>query len=108
MQIDMVLDTTAPSLSRQGDDIMSRVNFARCLQVMHAINWRWRGNEVTLDDLKSNALYLIDTAIRSYNDSDSGRATVSTGGFAARVVETEQGPRLTLSFTVEEIDAYMY
>jgi hypothetical protein len=50
----------------------------------------------------------MDQAIRSYNDSDSGRAMVSTGGFAARVEEIEAGARLTLTFSVESVDAYMY
>jgi hypothetical protein len=108
MQITMDLDNNVPTLYQQENDIMNRFNFARCLQVMHAINWTWRGSVVTLDDLKSTAMELMDQAIRSYNNNDGRWAQVSTGGFAARVEELEAGARLTLTFSVESVDAYMY
>lgn len=108
MQITMEQGVRVPTLYLQENDIMSRFNFERCLQVMHAINWRWRGQVVTLDDLKSNAMHLMDEAIRSYNENDGRWAQVSTGGFAARVEEVDEGARLTLTFSVESVDAYMY
>ena len=108
MQITMDLDNTVPTLYQQENDIMNRFNFARCLQVMQAINWTWRGQAVDIDDLKSTATELMDQAIRHYQTNVGRWAQVSTGGFAARVEETDKGARLTLTFSVESVDAYMY
>jgi hypothetical protein len=109
MQITMDLDNNnVPTLDQQINDLMNRFNFARVLQVMQAINWTWRGQAVNLDDLKSTAMELMDQAVRHYRANDGRRAQVSTGGFAARVEETDKGARLTLTFSVESVDAYMY
>lgn len=108
MQITMDLDSTVPTLDSQLNDIMNRFNFARVLQVMHAINWTWRGQTVDLDDLKSTAMELMDQAVRHYNTNDGRWAMVATGGFTARVEEIDAGPRLSLTFSVESVDAYMY
>lgn len=107
MQVTMQQDTTVPTLYQQVDDVMNRFNFDLVLHTMHLMNWRWRGEVVTRDDLLSNAHYLLDSAIRSYQDNDSSWAMVSTGGFVARIDEFSAGPRLSLAFTVESVDARM-
>ena len=108
MQVTMDLDSTVPTLDQQINDIMNRFNFDRVLKTMHAINWTWRGQSVDLNDLKSTAMHLMDQAVRSYQTNDGRWAQVSTGGFAARVEELSAGARLTLTFSIESVDAYMY
>jgi hypothetical protein len=108
MQITMDLDSIVPTLDQQINDIMNRFNFTRVLQVMHAINWTWRGQVVDLDDLKSTAMQLMDEAVRSYHANDGRWALVGTGGFTARVDEVTAGARLSLTFSIESVDAYMY
>lgn len=108
MQITMDLDSTVPTLDQQINDIMNRFNFTRVLQVMHAINWTWRGQVVDLDDLKSTAMELMDQAVRHYLANDGRWSLVATGGFTARVEEVAAGARVSLTFSIESVDAYMY
>lgn len=104
MQITMETKDEMPSFGAQENDIMYRFNFERVLQVMHAINWRWLGQEVTMSDLKRTALQLMDTAVRNYQEGNSSWTSVSTGGFTARVDELDYGPRLSLSFSIEQAE----
>lgn len=108
MQITMDLDSTVPTLDQQINDIMNRFNFDRVLKTMHAINWTWRGQVVDLDDLKSTAMHLMDEAVRSYLANDGRWSLVGTGGFTARVDEVTAGARVSLTFSIESVDAYMY
>jgi len=107
LQLTMDQDTTVPTLYQQANDVMARFNFDRVLHTMHLTNWRWRGEVVTRDGLVSNAVYLLDAVIRNYEHNDNGWAEVATGGFVARVDKTTWGPRLSLAFTVESVDARM-
>lgn len=100
--------TTAPSLDDQINDVMGRFNFQRALEVMHMTNWTWRGRTVTLDDMKSTAMELLDGAIRSYNETSKTNSMWSTGGFTARVENYPQGGRLSLTFALESVEAYMF
>ena len=108
MQVTMDLDSTVPTLDQQINDIMNRFNFARVLTVMHAINWTWRGEVVDLNDLKSTAMQMMDDAVRSYHANAGSWVSVGTGGFTARVEDQKGSPRVSLAFSVESVDAYMY
>lgn len=106
MQLTKVVDNAVPTLDQQINDIMCRFNFGRVLTVMHAINWRWRGQVVEINDLKRTAVYLMDHAVQSYHTNRAWSST-STGGFTARVDHYGAGVRLSLAFSVEDVDAYM-
>ena len=94
-------------LNEQVNDIMNRFNFARVLTVMHAINWTWRGKVVEVNELKSTAIYLMDQVSRAYFDNGNVWASVSTGGFVARIENQKGVPRMSLTFSVETVDAYV-
>lgn len=95
---------TMPPLDQQQRDIMERFNFERVLQTMHALNWTWMGEVVTLDKLKSTAMQLMDHVQREYA-SEEGWKSVATGGFEARIDAVNGCDRMSLSFCVESIDA---
>ena len=93
-----------PSLELQQADIMDSFNFERVLIAMHALNWTWMGEEVTLEKLKRTANSLLTDVQKEYNQ-ENGWRSVATGGFEARIDPVCGQMRLTLSFCVESIDA---
>ena len=97
-----------PTLYAQQIDIMRRFDFARVLKAMHALNWTWMGKTVDIADLEKTATYLMDSVIRSYEESKDGWRQAATGGFAARVNEMAAGPQLNLSFHIDDVSAYLY
>lgn len=95
-----------PPLSQQQADIMERFNFERVLKAMHALNWTWLGETVELEDLKRTAMILMDSVRHAHEDSE-GWKSVATGGFEARIDETRGCYCMSLSFSVESVDAPM-
>jgi hypothetical protein len=104
----MQLESTVPTLFQQQNDIMERFDFERVLKAMHALNWTWLGKTVTLEDLKRNAIYLMDTVSQRHTEFPKGWKSVATGGFEARVTEMNDGMCLSLAFCVSSVDAHMY
>lgn len=101
-------DITFPPFEQQIDDIMHRFNFERVLRIMHMDDWKWRGRTVTRDDLESTAFQLLDGAVQSYRKDDSQNAMWATGGFTARVEKYPNGGRVSLLFSIESVEAYMF
>jgi hypothetical protein len=93
-----------PSLEQQQADIMDRFNFERVLVAMHALNWTWIGETVTLDKLKATAMSLMNDVQKEYNQ-ENGWRSVATGGFEARIDPICGCDRMSLMFCVESIDA---
>jgi hypothetical protein len=90
------------TLDTQQNDIMNSFDFDKVLKVMHAMDWTWQGQVVTLDRLKSTSHYLLDRVILDYKRRNKWCAC-ATGGFKARIDVLANGaPRLTLSFIIEE------
>jgi len=93
------------TLSSQINGIMDRFDFEKVLKVMHFLNWRWNGKDLTVGDLKSNALYLFDCVITGYEESEHKEYGFScaTGGFVAEVITfSNADPRLQLTFYVDQ------
>lgn len=101
------MDSTVPTLEHQQNDIMNRFEFDRALSVMHFLKWQWRGQDVTLDDLKSNALYLMDQVTQEYCKKPGDWASVATGGFEARVMVSKGCPQLSLVFSPASTHAFV-
>jgi hypothetical protein len=95
-----------PPLEQQQIDIMERFNFERVLIAMHALNWTWLGEPVTLEKLKQTANRLMADVQKEYNQ-ENGWRSVATGGFEARIDPICDQQRLSLSFHVESVDAPM-
>jgi hypothetical protein len=93
-----------PSLEQQQADIMDRFNFERVLVAMHALNWTWIGETVTLEKLKATAMSLLTDVQKEYNQ-ENGWRSVATGGFEARIDPICGCDRMSLMFCVENVDA---
>lgn len=94
------------NFTNQIDDIMHRFNFAKVLIAMHALNWTWLGEEVTVKKLQSTAMELLDTVVREYERDPNGWKTVATGGFQARIDIFNDQPLLSLAFLIEHKEAH--
>jgi hypothetical protein len=95
------------------DEVMTSFDFCRVLMVMHALNWTWAGQEVTVAMLKSTADSMLHDVINDFNKfapTDNrivSGYTISTGGFTARIEIFKNGRHsLSLSFCVEEQDSF--
>jgi hypothetical protein len=93
-----------PSLEQQQADIMERFNFERVLVAMHALNWTWLGEPVTLEQIKRTANGLLTDVRTTYTEA-TGWRSISTGGFEARIDPVCDYVRMSLMFCVESIDA---
>ncbi len=95
------------NLHNQISDIMDRFDFEKVLGVMHFLNWRWLGEPVTLERLKSQANELLWQAANGYNQLGKLKEhgySVATGGFIARVEHFANGDaRLNLTFYIDEV-----
>ena len=94
------------SLYRQQISIMERFDFERVHKCMKALNWKWRGEEPTIDDLKVKAEVLLTTATNRIHDEFFNQEgtwfSVSTGGFKASMHMIGGDWRLMLEFIVED------
>jgi hypothetical protein len=91
------------SLWRQECAIMDRFDFEKIHKCMQALNWKWRGEEVTVEDLKICAEQLINYIKRDIEAGvDGAWLSVSTGGFKATGHLIQGDWRLTLEFIVAQ------
>jgi hypothetical protein len=94
-------------------DIMNEFEFNRVECVMDALNWRWRGEIPTIQDLREEAERLLRGAAKSrlgdFKDSHCDTPIINaTGGFEARAwcnKEKTQVTRLDLAFVVTSWDS---
>lgn len=94
------------------DDIMDEFNFAKVLKTMEALDWKWRGEAPSMDDLRETAERLLRGAAKSrlgdYKDSHWELGIINgTGGFQATAFCDETKTRITgldLKFVVSEWD----
>ena len=94
------------------DDIMDEFNFAKVLKTMEALDWKWRGETPSMDDLRETAERLLRGAAKSrlgdYKDSYWELGIINgTGGFQATAFCDETKTRITgldLKFVVSEWD----
>ena len=94
------------------DDIMDEFNFAKVLKTMEALDWKWRGEAPSMDDLRETAERLLRGAAKSrlgdYKDSYWELGIINgTGGFQATAFCDETKTRITgldLKFVVSEWD----
>ncbi len=93
------------SLLQQQAEIMERFDFERVLIAMHALNWKWVGETVTIEDLKRTAMQLMDSV---QQERTKGWRSVATGGFEARIDEVCGQDQLTLTFKVESRSGRTY
>jgi hypothetical protein len=93
-------------IRRQIPEIMEDFDFEKVLRVMHFLGWKWRGRDVTLQELRNCAQDLMYDAVDEYELEPELAATgscVATGGFVAEVVTFAQAaPRMQLTFYVDQ------
>lgn len=91
------------SLWKQECDIMDNFNFEKVHKCMQALGWKWRGEDVTIDDLKICAETLINGVKRDIEaGTDATWLSVATGGFKASGHLIKGDWRLTLEFIVAQ------
>ena len=94
------------------DDIMDEFNFAKVLKTMEALDWKWRGQIPSMDDLRDQAIYLLRGAAKArlgdYKDTHWELGVIhGTGGFQATAFCDKNKTRITgldLKFVVAEWD----
>jgi len=94
------------------DDILDNFNFAKVLKTMETLDWKWRGEAPSLDDLREQAERLLRGAIEArlgdYKSSHWELGVINgTGGFQATAFCDEAKTRITgldLKFVVSEWD----
>lgn len=91
------------SLYRQECKIMENFNFEKVHKVMQSLDWTWRGQQVTIDDLKICAEKLINDVKRDIEaGTDHEWLSRSTGGFVASAHLIKGDWRLRLEFVVAQ------
>lgn len=93
------------TLDDQLEEIMYRFDWARVVQVMQMLNWRWATvpnySVPALEDLQRTARAMLDDVVEHY--TQTGEWTYrKTGGLAARLYTSNYGPYLELSFEVTD------
>jgi len=94
-------------------DIMNEFDFDKVECAMDALNWRWRGQIPTIDDLRDEAERLLRGAAESrlgaYKDEHHHVTIISaTGGFVAKAFCNEEKTKITglqLDFVVTSWDS---
>ena len=93
------------SLWQQQCKIMERFNFEKVQRTMLALGWRWRGEDRTLEDMKSTAEMLINWVTRAIEEGwESSFLSSSTGGFKASGHLINGNWILSLEFVVAQED----
>jgi hypothetical protein len=99
-------------LEKMIDEIMDEFNFARVHKAMVALEWKWRGQIPSMDDLRDQAIYLLRGAAKArlgdYKDTHWELGVIhGTGGFQATAFCDKNKTRITgldLKFVVAEWD----
>jgi uncharacterized ferredoxin-like protein len=94
-------------------EIMDEFDFDRVETVMDALDWKWRGETPTIEDLKDEAERLLRGAAESrlgaFKNEHHGVAIINAcGGFEARAFCNEDKTKITgldLAFVVESWDS---
>ena len=94
------------------DDIIENFNWEKVLITMEALDWKWRGEAPSIDDLMNQAERLLRGAAESrlgaFKDSHWELGIINgTGGFQATAFCDETKTRITcldLKFVVSEWD----
>lgn len=92
------------NLHNQIHEVMGKFDFEKVLKVMHFLDWKIRGEVVTLQDLKNTAHQCLWYAADGYEREGRGpyQYSVSTGGFIAEVQTFKNAEaRLSLTFYVD-------
>ena len=64
------------------DDIIENFDFFKCYSIMNVLNWKWRGDRVTIEMLKSSAVNRLRSAIDGVKDKEnktSNEYSISVG-----------------------------
>jgi hypothetical protein len=82
---------------------MENFNFDKVHKVMQSLDWTWRGQRVSIDDLKTCAEQLINHVKRDIEaGTDDKWLSWSTGGFVASGHLIKGDWRLRLEFVVAQ------
>lgn len=93
------------SLWKQQCKIMDGFDFEKVQRTMLTLGWRWRGEEPTLEDMKSTAEMLISWVTRTIEGGwESPWLSSSTGGFKASGHLINGNWILSLEFVVAQAD----
>jgi hypothetical protein len=94
------------------DDIIENFDFFKCYSIMNVLNWKWRGDRVTIEMLKSSAVNRLRSAIDGVKDKENKVAAdceyhSSSGGLKATVWKNRYGhiKGVRLEFVLTEWDS---
>jgi hypothetical protein len=95
------------------EDIMDEFDFDKVYETMDALDWKWRGETPSIEDLRETAEYLLRGAAKSrlgdFKDTHHDVAIINgTGGFEAKAFCDEDKTKITgldLAFIVESWDS---
>ena len=94
-------------------DIMDEFDFDKVYETMDALDWKWRGETPSIEDLRETAEYLLRGAAKSrlgdFKDTHHDVAIINgTGGFEAKAFCDEDKTKITgldLAFIVTSWDS---
>jgi hypothetical protein len=95
------------------EDIMDEFDFDKVYETMDALDWKWRGETPSIEDLRETAEYLLRGAAKSrlgdFKDTHHDVAIINgTGGFEAKAFCDEDKTKITgldLAFIVTSWDS---
>ena len=95
------------------EDIMDEFDFDKVYETMDALDWKWRGETPSIEDLRETAEYLLRGAAKSrlgdFKDTHHDVAIINgTGGFEAKAFCDENKTKITglqLDFIVTSWDS---
>jgi hypothetical protein len=95
------------------EDIMDEFDFDKVYETMDALDWKWRGETPSIEDLRETAEYLLRGAAKSrlgdFKDTHHDVAIINgTGGFEAKAFCDENKTKITgldLAFIVTSWDS---
>jgi hypothetical protein len=104
---------TFDPVNKMIDDIMDEFDFDKVREVMRYLDWKWRGEEVTVKMLEKTARRLLreaaDLRLGDYKDTHWEQGIIcGTGGFQAMAFCNEDKTKvdaLDLKFVLTEWDA---
>lgn len=96
------------SVDKKVRDVINNFDFDKVKKVMDYLNWDWRGQIPTINEIIGEAQRLLYDAVQALDTNNSDEAHVGTGGFNASAYKDSTTGEIDvhLDFRLDEFNSF--